>query len=641
MKKAIPAQNAAELYRLSAERFEAMPAFATRRQALDWEPVSFRELYEQGLDLATGLIDMGVEAREHVAIFGDNRFEWILADYAIQCCGAADVPRGRDITDDELIYIINHAQVQVAFVETEDLQEKILRLRSKLSGLREIIMLDPTVKAEPGVHALHDVLTYGNRLRTNGDTRTKERISGIQSDDLFTLIYTSGTTGVPKGVMLTHANMMSQMAAIPISLSCTDRVLSILPIWHIFERVFEMYTIYCGSCTYYSGVRTVGEDLRNVEPTFMGSAPRLWEGLHKRIMEGLKKAHPVRRVLFHIAYFLGSQYNNSLHYIHGNHLKVKHEPLWSRMFLLPANVFRWLLVLPWYGFFNAVVLESVRLNTGGSLKATISGGGALPQEIDRFFNTIGIPVLEGYGLTETSPVVAVRTEKQRVIGTIGPLVPDTEVRIVDTKTEEVLYPNHKLPHEGRGQSGELWVRGPQVMKGYYRQPELTEKTIKNGWLRTGDLGMMTFNDCLKILGRSKSTIVLSNGENLEPEPIELRLAQSRYIDHCMVVGQDKKFIAALIVPNLEGFRERGIMAESLPELIRDPEANRLMYDDIRQKISSYNGFKNYECLREFRLLPNTFDVGEELTDLHKMKRHVITEKYQDTILDIYSNGSSQ
>ncbi|MEX1121906.1 MAG: AMP-binding protein, partial [Balneolales bacterium] len=366
MKKAIPAQNAAELYRLSAERFEAMPAFATRRKALEWEPVSFRELYEQGLDLATGLIDMGVEAREHVAIFGDNRFEWILADYAIQCCGAADVPRGRDITDDELIYIINHAQVRVAFVETEDLQKKILRLAAEIPGLREIIMLDPAVKAEPGVHALHDALAYGNRLRANGDTRTKERISGIRTDDLFTLIYTSGTTGVPKGVMLTHANMMSQLAAIPISLSCTDRVLSILPIWHIFERVFEMYTIYCGSCTYYSGIWTVGEDLINVEPTFMGSAPRLWEGLHKRIMEGLKKAHPVRRALFHIAYFLGSQYNDSLHYIHGNHLKVKHEPFWPRMFLLPANILRWLIVLPWHGFFNAVVLESVRLNTGGS-----------------------------------------------------------------------------------------------------------------------------------------------------------------------------------------------------------------------------------------------------------------------------------
>lgn len=637
MKKAIPAHNLAELYRLSAERFEAMPAFATRKQTFDWEPVSFRDLYERGLDLATGLIDMGVEAREHVAIFGDNRYEWILTDYAVQFCGAADVPRGRDITDDEMVYIVNHAQVRVAFIETEDLQQKILRLRSKMPGLREIIIMDPDSKIQTGVYTLADIITYGNRLRADGDSRVEERVSGIRSDDLFTLIYTSGTTGEPKGVMLTHANMISQMKMIPITLSCTDRVLSILPIWHIFERVFEMYTIYSGSCTYYSSVRTAGEDLRNVEPTFMGSAPRLWEGLHKRITESVKRAHPVRLALFRIAYFLGQQYTDSLNYIHGNNLKTKHEPVWKRMVLLPVNAIRWLLVVPWFGFFNAVVLESVRLSTGGSLKATISGGGALSPEIDHFFNNIGIPVLEGYGLTETSPVVAVRTEKRLVIGTIGPPVPDTEIRIIDPETKKLIYPNTNLPYEGRGCSGELCVRGPQVMKGYYKQPELTEKVLENGWLHTGDLGMMTFNDCLKILGRRKSTIVLSNGENLEPEPIELRLTQSDYIDHCMIVGQDKKFIGALIVPNLDGFKEDGIQVDSLKDLVNKPEVYQILTDEINKKVSTYNGFKSYEHIREFRLLPNKFEVGTELTDLHKMKRHVIADKYQETIHDIYSN----
>ncbi|MEX2396664.1 MAG: long-chain fatty acid--CoA ligase, partial [Balneolales bacterium] len=632
-----PAQNVADLYRISAERFEAMPAFATRRKTLNWYPISFRDLYEQGLDLATGLIDMGVEAREHIALFSDNRFEWILADYGVQLCGAADVPRGREITDEEIIYIINHAEVRVAFVENEKLQNKICRLREKLPQLREIILLDPNGSCQSGVRALLDLVSFGKQLRTDGDKRAEKRIESIKKDDLFTLIYTSGTTGAPKGVMLTHANMISQMEAIPVPISCTDRVLSILPVWHIFERVFEMYTIYSGSCTYYSSVRTLAEDIRHVQPTFMGSAPRLWEGMHKRIMEGIKIAHPVRRALFHIAYFLGNQYNDSMYYLWGNKLKTKKEPLWTRLLLMPTHALRWLIVMPWYGFFNAVVLENVRLSTGGSLKATVSGGGALPPEIDRFFNTIGIPVLEGYGLTETSPVVAVRTEKQLIIGTIGPTVPNTEVRIVDMNTNEVLYPNSKYPDKGRGFKGELFVRGPQVMKGYYRQPELTEKVLQDGWLRTGDLAMMTFNNCLKILGRSKSTIVLSNGENLEPEPLELRLSQSHLIDHCMIIGQDKKFIGALIVPNIDGLREKGVKSDSLSELVKNKEAHRLINDDIREKISTNNGFRNYEHIRDFRLLANQFEIGVELTDLHKMKRHVITDKYQDVIHEIYSD----
>lgn len=617
-----------------------MPAFATRRKEFEWIPVSFRELYSQGLALATGLIDLGVEARDHVGIFGDNRFEWILSDYAIQFCGAVSVPRGRDVTDEELIYIINHANIRVAFVETEALQAKIQNLRSQLKGLQEVILHDPDGTVLEGNRSFADVKALGGALRDRGDRTAEERINDIKSDDLFTLIYTSGTTGKPKGVMLTHANMVSQMQVIPIKLSCTDRVLSILPIWHIFERVFEVYTLYSGSCTYYTSVRTLGEDLRNVEPTFMGSAPRLWEGLHKRIMDGIKAAHPVRRALFHIAYFLGSQYQESLFYLRNNHLKMEPEPFWQRVPLWIANALRFILVIPWYGFFNATVLENIRLVTGGSLKATVSGGGALPLEIDRFFNYIGIPVLEGYGLTETSPVVAVRTEMDLVIGTIGPTVQDTEIRIVDLNTNEVLYPNPNLPHQGRGMRGEICIRGPQVMKGYYREPEMTDKAIRDGWFHTGDIGMMTFNNCMKILGRSKSTIVLSNGENLEPEPIELRLGQSPYIDHCMVVGQDQRHIGVLIVPNLESFREAGIQADSIDELMKDPTAHKIMGEDIRTQISSSTGFRGFELIREYRFVPDAFKVGDELTDLHKMKRHVVASKYEELIHELYSNGAS-
>jgi long-chain acyl-CoA synthetase len=641
MEHRITAPHLAELYRRAAACYDRLPAFATRKSSLEWIPVSFRDLYEQGLALATALIHFGVKARDHVGLFGDNRFEWILADYGVQLSGATDVPRGGDVTDHELVYIINHAGIHVAFVETAALQEQILRLRPQLPGLREIILLDPRATAAPGVLRLGDLLAQGEQRRAEGDTSAEERIQGIQPEDLFTLIYTSGTTGQPKGVMLTHANMMSQMETIPIPVGCNDRVLSILPVWHIFERVFEILAISRGACTYYSSIRTFADDLKNVEPTFMGSAPRLWESLHHRILKNVRASHPVRRALFRIAYFLGHHYQDSVFFLTGRRLKL-HPPSLPRTALLTlAHAVRWLLLLPWYGFFNAAVLERIRQAAGGGLKATVSGGGALPAEIDRFFNAIGIPVLEGYGLTETAPVLAVRTHKTLVVGTVGPPVAGTDIRIVCLETGTTLFPNPDLPHGGRGQRGEICARGPQVMRGYFRDAEGTARALQEGWLHTGDLGMITFNDCLKILGRCKDTVVLSSGENLEPGPIEMRLQQSPLIEQCMVVGQDRKYIGALIVPNLEGLREHGLTASSLSEVKEDPQARRLIRDEIRRMISHAHGFKNFEHIHDFELLTEPFRVGGELTNLFKLKRHVIEDKYAAAISRIFDHGTAR
>jgi len=641
MDNRIFAKNMAHLYREAANQYKSLPAFATRKKQLEWEPVSFEELYEKGLNLATGLIEMGVEAREHVGLFADNRFEWILADCGIQLCGAADVPRGRDVTDHELQYIIDHAGIEVAFVETKAILKRVLKLKPDLPKLQEIILMEPADDLPEGVHQMENIIKHGEALRKYGDTRAEERMENIQPDDLFTLIYTSGTTGKPKGVMLTHANMMSQVKMIPVNLNYTDRVLSVLPIWHIFERVFEVYTIACGVCTYYSNVRTLGDDLKNVEPTFMGSAPRLWESIYQKIKKNVSNAHWMRQILFHTAYFLSRQYNNSYFFLSDSYLKLQPESKLKRALLTPLHALRWLIVVPFYGFFNVAVLEPVRLSAGGSLKATISGGGALPAEIDRFFNYIGIPVLEGYGMTETSPVIAVRLEEDIVIGTVGPIVDHTEVRIVDLETGKTLYPNSELPDNGRGLRGEIHVKGPQVMKGYYRDKKQTEKTIQDGWLRTGDLGMITYNDCLKILGRSKSTVVLLSGENLEPEPIEMKLTQSPYIEHAMVVGQDKKHAGALIVPSMEGFRENGKEAETLEELSSDPDVRDVIQKEIKNHISVSNGFKSFELIRNFRLLSENFSVGEELTNLFKMKRHVIQDKHADLIEKMYQPEAAE
>lgn len=631
-------ENVALLYREAARAYGQLPAFATRITAQEWKPVSYHELYEQGLNLATGLISLGVGSRDHVGLFGDNRFEWILADCAVQICGAADVPRGRDVTDQELIYIINHAGIRVTFAETQELHNRILKLRDKLPLLEEIILLDPYGATSGGSRHLSDVIDLGAKLRLNGNRQAEERIAAIQPDDLFTLIYTSGTTGNPKGVMLTHANIMSQVKNLPGKYNLSDRVLSVLPIWHIFERVVEMFTISFGGCTYYTSILTMGEDMRNVEPTFMASAPRLWEKLHERILKNIKSSHPVRQVLFHIAYFLAKHYFESKQFIFNKNLKLKKQSFAKWLVLAPFQAIRWVLVLPWYGFFNAAVLERIRLGAGGSLKETISGGGALPIHIDKFFNYVGIPVLEGYGMTETSPVISFRTANNLVLGTVGPPINETYIRIVDFETNKVLYQSDSLTESGVGLRGEICVKGPQVMKGYYKDPELTKQTIIDGWLRTGDVGMVTHNNCLKILGRSKSTIVLSSGENVEPEPLEMSLVQSSFIEQAMVVGQDKKFLGALIVPSLNEFKQAGFKFQSMEDIARNPEALKIIKDEIRRMISSSNGFKSFEKIREFRLLPDSFQVGVELTNLFKVKRYVVEKKFNHVINEIYSKA---
>lgn len=629
----IHARHLPELYRLAAERFETLPAFATRRRQLEWSPVSFRELYERGRAIAAGLIDAGVQAREPVGLFSDNRVEWMLAEYGIQLCGAVNTPRGTDVTDEELIHIVNHSGMKLAFVESPRILKRVQALQDRLPELKTLILLTGRVEGTP---SLGDLQATGERCLAAGERSVDERAAAVQPEDLFTLIYTSGTTGKPKGVMLTHANMMSQIDHVPIQLNCTDRVLSILPIWHIFERMFEVFAISHGACNYYTSARTLGEDLVNVEPTFMGSAPRLWESLHHRILNGVRNAHPVRRGLFHIALFLGTHYHEALFVLRDQDLRLTPLHPFRRVIRKLRYALQWTLLLPWYGFFNAAVLESVRQKAGGSLKGTISGGGALPPEIDRFFNAIGIPVLEGYGLTETTPVLAVRTPEKLVRGTVGPVIPETGLRIVDFDSGEVLYPSDTHSHGGKGVRGEIQVSGPQIMKGYFKDAEATAAVLLDGgWFRTGDIGMVTFNDCLKILGRRKATIVLRNGENVEPEPIEMRLKLSAYIDTCVVVGQDQKFIGALILPDLEAFQRDGVEAGSVEELVRLPRVREKIQEEIRTATAEVASVKRFEAVKDFRFLEKPFEVGVELTNLFKLKRHVIQDRYADLIAEMY------
>ena len=629
------AKNIADLYRLVADVYGERPAQAHREKGGEFSSRSYRELYEEACALGTSFIELGLEARQHVTIISDNRPEWLLVDAAVLLCGAADVPRAADTTEQEISFIVAHSDSVLVVAENKHVLQRVLAVRAAMPKVKHIILMEGEPPEGSGVFKLEELLQRGRRLREGGDRRIEGRRDGIRGEDLFTIIYTSGTTGTPKGVMLTHDNMMSQVRYLPFHLTPGDRVLSILPVWHSYERVFEMVTVSRGACTYYTSLRTVGEDLRKVRPTWMASAPRLWEGLYNRILHNVAQAPPLRRSMFRAAYHCSRQYESALFFLSGRRLDL-HGRSWfeSAKLAVPSLLALVVYALP-RKILDAVVLKKMRGVVGGEFKGTVSGGGALPPHVDEFFNYIGIPVLEGYGMTETSPVLAVRTWRKLVIGTVGPFWPHTEIRIVDPSTGDVIYPAPLKRGGGRGIKGEIHAKGPQVMKGYYKNPEATEKVLKDRWMNTGDLGMVTFNNCLKILGRSKETIVLLSGENVEPVPIEAQLLESRFIEQCMVVGQDEKHLGALIVPSLEGLKQQGFELATLTEAERDPKIAEVIAAEVRRLVSREQGFKPFEFVLAWRFVPKAFEVGDELTGTFKPKRHVITGKYADLIDSMY------
>ena len=625
----------ADVYANASRRYDGIPAFARKDKSGAFVSISFRETYEKGLDLATALIALGIEAREHVGLIADNRLEWILCDYGILLAGAADVPRGTDVTDAELIYILNHSDARAVIVENKALLDRVIAHRTQLPHIQTIILMAPADSVPEGVHRLEDLMADGARRRAEGDARVYERIKAITPNDLFTIIYTSGTTGTPKGVQLTHGNMCSQIANLPLALRVGDRALSILPVWHSYERVFEMLCVSRGVSTHYTSLRALAEDLKTVRPTVLASAPRLWENLYLKILSNVKAAPPLRQKLFHLAYKTTRNVKRAERFFKGQQLDIHGRGFSESLRLSLKHAFAWLASIVPARLLDGLVLKKLRAIVGGEFRGTISGGGALQPHVDEFFNFIGIPVLEGYGMTETSPVLAVRTWENLVIGTVGPMYPHTEVRIVDLQNGEILYPDTNRHGGGRGLRGEIHVKGPQVMRGYYKDPEGSSRVLKDGWMNTGDIGMVTFNDCLKILGRSKDTIVLLNGENIEPVPIEARLVESSFIDQCMVVGQDQKALGALIVPSLEHLRMAGISATSIQDIMESKAVHQLIDEDIRSLINHDAGFKNFERITAWRLVPKAFEVGDEMTNTFKLKRHVITERYGSLITEMF------
>jgi len=623
-------RNVAHLYRFAASAYAHEKSFLTRNKAGVFDGPTYSELYETGYSLAAALVKTcGLEAKERVAILADNRIEWIIADYAVILAGAADVPRGTDATAFDMEYIVDHAECRIAIVENQAAWDKLATVAARLKGVEHVVFMSKVEANETGwrYHNIHDLIALGKNLPKEV---IENRIAAIQSEDLFTLIYTSGTTGAPKGVMLTHGNIMSQIRNLPLGFTKDDVMLSILPVWHIFERAFEIISIASGAKTAYTNVKNLKADIQTVRPTFMASAPRLWESIYNGVMARVAESSPVRQALFRAAVTLNHVYRKAIRELRRENLRFLPQTFWARVSSILWAFITLLMVFIPALLLDAVVLTKIRAATGGRLRATISGGGALPLHIDEFFNDIGIPVLEGYGLTETSPIISVRLPENAVIGTVGPLYKETEIRIVDLATGSLIYPGKDY----YGKKGELHIRGPQLMAGYYKNPQATGRVMRDGWFNTGDLVIMTANGCLKIVGRSKETVVLLNGENVEPVPIESKLLESPYIEQCMVVGQDKKFLGALIVPAAQAFNGIG---GDLEALAQSSEVKKILRAETARLISGDNGFKAFERIGGVAVLGKPWEKDVELTAKLSLKRHVITDKYAREIAGIYES----
>ncbi len=627
-----------KLFKEIVDHNSESPALYSREKDSDFKPIKYKELYEIVSQLGAGLLALGAKRGDHIGIMSDNRKEWLICDLAILGIGAADVPRGSDSTADEMQYILNHADCTITFAENERQLEKIESKLNKIPNLKTIIIMDSEFTKENKknskiqIYTFEEIMEKGKEKLAKDPNAFERELNEGKNSDLATIIYTSGTTGEPKGVMLSHNNFLHQVKQIPkiLDIKPGDIWLSILPAWHSFERIIEYVII--GSATAIAYSKPVGKimlnDMATIKPAFMASVPRIWEGVRSAIYRKIKNESPIKRGIFYFFVSIGMTHAMLSYMFRGllPQFKKRYRAVDITLSIIPLIVLTPLKLLG-----DILVFKKLRMLLGGKFKAGISGGGALPEYVDKFFAAAGILLLEGYGLTETAPVISVRIQKKPVFGTVGPLLDGTEARILD-ENMNVLPP---------GQKGILYVKGPQVMLGYYKRPDATKEVLsEDGWLNTGDLAMMTHKGEIKIIGRVKDTIVLLGGENIEPDPIEGKILQSEYIDQVIVLGQDQKFLAALIVPNFDAIEKYAIDNDisyvDRTDLIDSAEINELIYEEINNRINQQTGFKPFERVYRIKLLPKPFEVGKELTHTLKMKRNVINEIYRKEIKELFS-----
>lgn len=582
-------------YHLERTPLEVMLAGKEGGQYKKYSTTAIKETVDR---LSAGLLSLGVscgdmtaEGRDKIAILSKNRPEWVMLDLAVQQIGAVLTPIYPTINVNELEFVLNDAQVKYVFVNDEELFLKVYSLKEKVHSLKDIF----TFEHVPNATHWKEVLA-GSTPELIAQIKTVSE--KIQYEDLATIIYTSGTTGTPKGVMLSHRNILSNVMS---SMPCFPpgeemKALSFLPLNHIFERMVTYLYLYRGISIYYAeSLETIADNLKEVQPHMFTTVPRLLEKVYDKIMQKGNELTGTKRKLFFWAHGLAEKY------------EINKDQGAMYNFKL--------------GLANKIIFSKWREGLGGNIKCIVTGGAACQVRLIRIFSAAKITIMEGYGLTETSPVVAVNRyeESGRQFGSVGPLINAVEVKIAE--------------------DGEILCKGPNIMMGYYKRPDLTDEVIdKDGWFYSGDIGSMTDRNFLKITDRKKELFKTSGGKYVAPLPIENRLKESPFIEQVMLVGADRKFVSALIVPSfpnlLDWCRHNGISVTNHEEVIREPKVNE-MYKDLVESFNKY--FNHVEQVKKFELLSHDWSVDTgELTPKLSLKRKVIIEKYKEAIDRIYN-----
>lgn len=625
-----------EIWPLAAKRFGDIIALYNPHSQPEVK-ITYSQLTEQINQFAAGLQALGVNTNnsenlpygERVSLIADNSPRWFIADQGIMTAGAVNAVRSSQAEREELLYIISHSGSTSLVVEDLKTLNKLGERLNELAIKLVVILSDETPPAE----LKFPVVNFSQLLEIG---RNHKLVTNKYSaETLATLIYTSGTTGKPKGVMLSHRNLLHQVATLGtiVQPEKGDTVLSILPTWHSYERSGEYFLLSQGCSQIYTNLRSVKGDLKKFKPNYMIAVPRLWESIYEGVQKQFREQPAKKQKLVKFLLEISQKYIESRRISQGLSLNHINAAIIERF---QAKIVE-LALLPIHILGEKLVYHKVREATGGKIKHVISGGGALPKHIDNFFEIVGVEILQGYGLTETSPVTNARRPWRNLRGSSGQPIAGTEVKIVNPETRQPLP---------AGERGLVLLKGPQIMQGYYQNPQATNKAIDpQGWFDSGDLGWVTPQNDLVLTGRAKDTIVLSNGENIEPQPIENACLRSPYIDQIMLVGQDQKSIGALIVPNPEALAKWAETQNQIQNQINDRQKidleSKIVQDLFRQELNrevqNRPGYRTDDRIGPFKLISEQFSIENGMmTQTLKIRRHIVMERYGDIINGMFA-----
>jgi len=560
-------------------------------------PISTTEFGARVKHTALGLKDLGHGPGDKLIIIADSCPDWVITDLSNICLGGITVPIYTSLVPEQIKYIIDNSDAKIVICADSVMWEKITKVKSELGKVSHFIMFQS--ETPEGVMNLSEIRERGKKIDQEKPELFEEMALAVNPEDTASIIYTSGTTGLPKGVMLSHRNFISNIKAVAsiIEFSVEDVGLSFLPLSHVLERMVTFTYLYKGcSIAYAESLDTVAENLPEVRPHIMVSVPRVFEKIYAKVMDNVLLSSSLKRKIFFWAARVGREFGKR---------KLLGQPI-------PGTLqFKRNLA-------HKLVFAKIIAKTGGRVRFFVSGGAPLSKDIAEFFYAIGMVVLEGYGLTETSPVISVNTFENLRFGTVGRPIPGVEVKF--------------------SEDGEILTRGPHVMKGYYKMESETEDVMKDGWFHTGDIGHLDEDGYLVITDRKKDLIVTAGGKNVAPQPIENLLKLSVYISNVLVIGDRRKFISALIIPDFEKLEEyakaNDIMYKNPEELIKNEQIINFMEAEVDKATPE---LASYEKVKKIALLDRELEIEKgEITPTLKVKRNIVEQKYQDVITRLYS-----